>query len=218
MPLKLISFKLCPFVQRSLIVMLEKQVDFNIEYIDLRNKPEWFLKLSPTGKVPVLLVKETVLFESWAINEFLEETYAPPLHPADPLIRAQNRAWIEIANQLSAAQFRMAMAKLKQELVDQVDTVRSLLMDLESQLVAEPFFNGPDFAVIDAAFAPFFTRQRVIDAYLGDDLFAQTPRVNGYRAAIMARDSVRNSVVADYDDLYIQRLQNDGSFLIRLGD
>ncbi len=218
MQIKLISFKLCPFVQRSLIVLLEKAVDFDIEYIDLRNKPEWFLKLSPTGKVPVMLVDETALFESAAINEFLEETFAPPLYPNDPLLRAQNRAWIEIANQLSVAQFRLGMAKLQDELVEQIYSVRGLLVDLEAQLAAGPFFNGSDFALIDAAFAPFFTRQRLLDSYLDEDICAQTPRVRSYGAALMERDSVKNSVVADYDQLYRQRLQREGSALVDLSD
>ena len=84
---KLISFKLCPFVQRSIITLLEKGVGYEIEHIDLSNKPQWFLDISPFGKVPVLVVDDdVVLFESAVINEFLDET-APGrrLHPDDPL-------------------------------------------------------------------------------------------------------------------------------------
>ncbi len=69
---KLISFKICPYVQRSVITLKEKNVDFDIEYIDLANKPEWFLKISPLGRVPVLQVGEEVLFESAVINEYLD--------------------------------------------------------------------------------------------------------------------------------------------------
>lgn len=66
----LISFKLCPYVQRSVINLLEKKVDYEIKYIDLANKPEWFLKISPFRRVPVLVVGEDVLFESAVINEY----------------------------------------------------------------------------------------------------------------------------------------------------
>ena len=99
MKLRLISHNQCPFVQRALIVLGEKNVAHDVEYVDLRNKPAWFTALSPRGKVPLLVVDGVTLFESSAICEFLEET-APGirLHPADPVERARHRAWIEFAS------------------------------------------------------------------------------------------------------------------------
>lgn len=84
-PLELISFKTCPFVQRVAIILLEKNIPFKTTYIDLHNKPDWFLKISPMGKVPVLRVNEYTLFESAVINEYLNETYPPVMHPDDPI-------------------------------------------------------------------------------------------------------------------------------------
>ena len=73
---KLISLVTCPYVQRSLITLEEKGVAYEVVHVDLQNKPPWFLALSPTGRVPVLLVREgereTVLFESAVINEYLD--------------------------------------------------------------------------------------------------------------------------------------------------
>src|SRR3712207_6505768 len=99
---KLISFPLCPYVQRAAILLAEKGVPFERVNIDLANKPDWFLKLSPLGKVPVLVVeqdgRDAVLFESAVIAEYLDETIVPRLHPADPLEKARHRAWIEFAS------------------------------------------------------------------------------------------------------------------------
>ena len=76
--LTLISHKLCPYVQRAVIALNEKGVPFERVDIDLANKPDWFLKLSPLGKVPVLIVRgdagEVPLFESNVICEYIEET------------------------------------------------------------------------------------------------------------------------------------------------
>ncbi len=88
--LKLISHKLCPYVQRAVIALNEKGVPFERIDIDLANKPDWFLKLSPLGKVPVLVVTtekgEVALFESNVICEYIEETQGGvKLHPADAL-------------------------------------------------------------------------------------------------------------------------------------
>src|SRR4030088_2812449 len=97
-PLKLISHKLCPYVQRAVIALTEKGVGFERIDIDLANKPDWFLKISPLGKTPVLRVGDTAIFESAVILEYLEETQPKPLHPGDPLKRAEHRAWIEVGS------------------------------------------------------------------------------------------------------------------------
>src|SRR5882724_3279158 len=101
--LKLISHKLCPYVQRAVIALNEKGVAFERIDIDLANKPDWFLKVSPLGKVPVLSVKtdggEVALFESNVICEYIEDTQGGSrLHPQDPLQRAQHRAWMEFGH------------------------------------------------------------------------------------------------------------------------
>ena len=80
-PLKLISHRLCPYVQRAVIALTEKGVAFERIDIDLANKPDWFLKISPLGKTPVLLVGDTAIFESAVILEYLEETHAEAAAP-----------------------------------------------------------------------------------------------------------------------------------------
>src|ERR1700674_3522738 len=96
--LRLISHKLCPYVQRAVIALTEKGVAFERIDIDLSNKPDWFLAISPLGKTPVLQVGDVPIFESAVILEYLEETQPSPLHPADPLRRAEHRAWIEFSS------------------------------------------------------------------------------------------------------------------------
>lgn len=70
----LVSSKTCPFVQRAVILLLEKRVEHEVTYIDLASKPQWFLDKSPRGKVPLLMVEGATLFESQAICEYLDET------------------------------------------------------------------------------------------------------------------------------------------------
>src|SRR5260221_14404597 len=90
-PLKLISHKLCPYVQRAVIALTEKGVAFERIDIDLANKPDWFLAISPLGRTPVLQVGETAIFESAVILEYLEETQPKPLHPPAALPRPEDR-------------------------------------------------------------------------------------------------------------------------------
>src|ERR1700686_3067526 len=96
--LKLISHKLCPYVQRAVIALTEKGAAFERLGVDLANKPDWFLAISPLGRTPVLQVGDTAIFESAVILEYLEETEPKPLHPANPLRRAEHRSWIEFGS------------------------------------------------------------------------------------------------------------------------
>jgi glutathione S-transferase len=112
--LKLISHKLCPYVQRAVIALTEKGVPFERIDIDLANKPDWFLSISPLGKTPVLVVDgDHAIFESAVILEYLEETEAKPLHPSDPLRRAEHRAWIEFGAFCAAGDARCGNAVVR---------------------------------------------------------------------------------------------------------
>src|SRR3977135_486138 len=92
----LISFKTCPWVQRSAILLREKNTEFEFRHIEPDNRPDWFLAISPHKKVPVLRIDDILaLFESSAINEYLDETITPRLHPEDPIERAVNRSWTD---------------------------------------------------------------------------------------------------------------------------
>jgi len=51
------------------------------------------------GKVPLLKVEDKVLFESAVICEYLDVTPSS-LHPADPLEKANHRAWIEFGSSI----------------------------------------------------------------------------------------------------------------------
>ena len=52
----LVSFKTCPWVQRSAIVFREKKTEFELRHIEPDNRPDWFLAISPHKKVPVLQI------------------------------------------------------------------------------------------------------------------------------------------------------------------
>lgn len=198
---RLISFKLCPFVQRAAIVLAEKGVKFERVDIDLADKPDWFLALSPLGKVPVLVVEtnggEEVLFESAVIAEYLDETLAPRLHPADPLERARHRAWIEFASATFAdlyryysgdrAAFDTAAAALHQKLAR-----------LEAELGDGPFFAGGRFSLVDAAFAPVFRYLPAFDAFLDHGLLRGRPRLAAWAGELAARPSVIGAVDEDF--------------------
>jgi glutathione S-transferase len=211
--LQLISFKICPFVQRTVITLREKGVDFDITYIDLVQRPAWFKDISPLGKVPVLRVGETSLFESAVINEYLDEVYAPKLHPEDPLRRAHNRAWIEFASVLTQQQYQLGLAADKAGVDAQCELLDAGLKRLDNELGSGPFFNGADFSLVDASLAPVFMRLAIFDQHIHLDLYAARPRLAAYRDALLSRPSVADSVVPEFTELFVEYFRGRGGYV-----
>ncbi len=203
--MELVSFDLCPFVQRSLITLLKKDIPHQITYIDLDNPPDWFTEISPLGKVPLLRVDDAVLFESAAINEYIDETHAPPLHPEDPLRRAHNRAWIEFASNLIGIGYRSVIAQDEATYLGVMDERDGLLGHLERQLSGGPYFNGSVFSLADTSFAPYFLRQSFTEPLHARESLADFPKCQQWRDALLALDYVQQSVPADIADRYAKR-------------
>ena len=211
--LKLISHKLCPYVQRAVIALTEKGVAFERIDIDLANKPDWFLKISPLGKTPVLLVDEHAIFESAVILEYLEETQAKPLHPSDPLARAEHRAWIEfgsaVLNDIAGFYTAPDEAGFKAKAL----LLAQKFARLEARLVAAPWFDGEEFALVDAVFGPVFRYFEVFETIGDFGILADRPKIARWRASLAARPSVRSAVSADYPALLRDFLVRRKSFL-----
>lgn len=210
---ELISFDTCPFVQRSVITLLEKGVDFDIKYIDLANKPDWFLKVSPFGKVPVLRINDKVVFESAVINEYLDEVNPPSMHPSDPLEKAINRAWIEFSSGLNMSMFFWATAATEEDATKHFNKMIDDMKKCEAQLGEGPFFNGLDFCIIDAAFAPFFMRLEFIADAMQEHYLESLPKMLVWHKALMAKPSVQNSVVPDIREKFVDYIIARDSFL-----
>lgn len=207
MLIQLVSFKLCPFVQRSIIMLLEKNISYNVTYIDLEHKPSWFLRMSPTGKVPVLRVgKNDVLFESAVINEYLDEVYPPSSHPTDPLQKAKNRAWIEFSSKLLFDLHKLITTKSSEEYQTIIETIKEAFKTLELNIMHKPYFNGKNFALIDAAFAPLFMRINYLNTLLPLNLYAPKSRVMTWEQNLLTRKSVKISVVPEFFTLYKNKI------------
>jgi glutathione S-transferase len=220
--LHLVSHHLCPYVQRAVIALAEKGVPHERTYIDLADKPEWFRSLSPLGKVPLLLVDgDTALFESAVICEYLEETApGPRLHPADPLARARHRAWIEFAsatlNDIGGFYAAPDEASFERKRADLAAKFAWLEHRGLGDEAAGPYFAGERFSLVDAAFGPVFRYFDVFETFIDPGVFAATPKVRAWRAALAERPSVRGAAAEDYPARLTAFLRARHSHLSRL--
>lgn len=214
---RLVSFDLCPFVQRSVITLKEKNIPFELTFIDLEKPPAWFSKISPMGKVPVLEIdRSTVLFESAVINEYLDETTEPHFHPRDPLRRAHNRAWIEFGSNLLGVQYKMLIAQEKGDFERHCEQFIADMHHVERQLGGGPLFNGRDFSLVDAAYAPLLMRFALMEKHQPLGLFKDLPKSQRWSKALLERPAVLGSVVEDFEDRFCQYFADSyfGQFLI----
>lgn len=213
--IELISFNTCPFVQRSVITLKEKGIDFKTTFIDLAEKPAWFLAISPLGKVPVLKIGDEVLFESAVINEFLDEITPPSLHPGTPLAKARHRAWIEFCSDAMMNCFRMMMT----DNVDDFKTFRNKLTtqleQLEQQVIG-PYFAGEQFSLIDTAYAPMLMRLSLLEKWGMTPMLPEYPKLELWTRSLLDRPSVKDSVVEDFEELSKERFKNSDSYLSTL--
>jgi glutathione S-transferase len=219
--LTLISHKLCPYVQRAVIALNEKGVAFERIDIDLANKPDWFLKVSPLGKVPVLVVAtgkgEVALFESNVICEYIEDTQAgAKLHPQDPLARAQHRAWMEFGSTILSDLWGLETTGDPAVFESKRLAIVAKFARVEAALGSGPFFAGDSFSLVDAVFAPIFRYFDVFDELSDLEVFTKTPKVRAWRSQLAKRPSVKAAVGPDYPQLLRAFLVRHDAHLLKL--
>jgi glutathione S-transferase len=196
--LTLVSYDLCPYVQRAAIALAEKGVPFRRVDVDLSNKPEWFRTISPLGKVPLLRVGDDVLFESAAIVEYLEETTPHPLHPRDPLERAKHRAWMEFGSSILVDIWTLETTPDPAIFGAKLDGLRDKFKRIENTLTSGPYFAGARLSLVDVVFAPVFRYFDTFERFMDLGLFEAVPKVAAWRVALAKRPSVIGAVVLDY--------------------
>ncbi|WP_127601099.1 MULTISPECIES: glutathione S-transferase family protein [Nitratireductor] len=217
--LTLISFPLCPFVQRAVIALKEKSADFDVVYIDLADRPGWFREISPFGKVPILKVERdreepVYVFESSVIVEYIEEAApGPKLHPQDALQRARHRAWMEFASQLLGDLWKYTTAGNAADLDAAAMAVREKFGRLEGE-VEGPYFAGGGFSFVDAAFGPAFRQIDTIETVLPTGLVEGFAKLEAWRKALADRASVKTAVPTDYVDRYLGFLRKNDAFVL----
>ena len=195
-----------------MIVLRAKKVEFDVTYITKEDKPDWFLELSPHGKVPVLKVNDIALFESNAIAEFLDEVVEPRLAPQDPIMRAYNRAWTDFTGNWAKALNQVTYAKTVEEHASALNELPLTLQKLEDALSRRsnngPYFNDENISLVDAAYAPFIMRFEIVEGINPTHISKQYPNISAWSDALMDNEFVINSVPNDFSEVYQVNLYN----------
>ena len=218
----LVSFKTCPWVQRSAILLREKNTAFEFRHIEPDNRPDWFLAISPHKKVPVLRIDDKdSLFESSAINEYLDEMVAPQLHPKDPIKRAINRAWTDYVPTFASSVTGCAYAATEADYKKALEPMPTAFERLEKALETQgkgPLFNGEAYSLVDAAYAPFLQRYVFLDRVRKLGTMDKYPRLKAWTDFLMKRPSTHSFPEAEFEAMYRANLKKRNSWLSQFID
>ncbi len=156
--MNLYSGTTCPFSHRCRIVLYEKQMDFQVIDVDLFNKPEDIAVINPYNRVPVLVDRDLVLYESNIINEYIDERFPhPQLMPPDPIMRARARQLLftmehELFSHIDTLEKNLKAAEKSRQ------HVRDRLTELAPIFIKQKHMLGDEFSMLDVAIAPLLWR------------------------------------------------------------
>ena len=211
--LKLVSFNLCPYVQRARITLEEKKLEYEIEFIDLDMPPDWFFDISPLEKVPVLLVDDQPLFESMVICEFIDNISGDDLYPKDPFTRARQRAWIALGETILGTVYKLLNARAEMDFKRARTAIIDRLDLLEEEMTEGCFFAGDRFGMVDVAYAPLFRYLAGIATNADIDFYEDTPTVRSWSEHLLAYPAVIASVPEGYEGMLKDYLKRPDTML-----
>lgn len=205
--MKLIVSKTCPFAQRAWITAKAVGCDCDIEIIDLKNKPDWFLALTDFAKVPVLIDDQRrVLWESMVVANYLNELHGSPLTPKDRFTNAVNEAWISQVGAVMSAGGNVTRAQSQSELIEAMAVYQTLLTPLEKAVSKGSFFNGEQFCMIDVFYAPRFLRMSIVEQVLDIDLYKNLPKVKAWVTHVIEHPALKAATVDEFPELFKQNI------------
>ena len=148
----------CPYSQRCRIVLFEKGMDFEVIDVDISNKPEDLIELSPDGRLPVLVERDLRLDVANIINEYIDERFPhPQLMPADPVMRARARLFLHNFEEQLFAHIEDVENETKNAARARA-AIRDGLTMIAPIFNKQPFMLGEEFSMVDVSIAPLLWR------------------------------------------------------------
>ncbi|MEM6998416.1 MAG: glutathione S-transferase family protein [Pseudomonadota bacterium] len=212
--IKIISFKICPFVQRVTTLLEVKNIPYEIEFISLSNKPQWFLDISPTGQVPVLITESgEALFESEAIVEYLDEVTKPIEPDLSPEERAKDRAWGYQASKNYLVQCSAQRSADHTTLKERTEKLGKVFEKAERIFGDGPYFKGDKISNVDVAWLPLLHRASIIEKYTCYDFLKEYPKVKLWQSTLLNTGLAKKSVSEDFEDAFTGFYLSEKTFL-----
>lgn len=141
------------------LVLGEKDINVEINYVEDGERPESLIEINPYNSVLTLIDRDLVLYNEQIIMEYLDERFPhPPLLPVDPVIRAGNR------------QLRFRVLKDLYSLIEDIEssdsvkvcnaqkTMKDNLTAIAPAFMQKPYFMSDEYTLVDCCMAPLLWR------------------------------------------------------------
>jgi glutathione S-transferase len=217
--IKIVSFKICPFVQRVTAALETRSIPYRVEYISLSNPPDWFSEVSPNAQVPLLITESgTVLFESDAIVEDLDEAYGPMQKDISPEQHAIDRAWSYQASKHYLVQCSAMRSSDEDTLASRARDLGKSFARVENVLEEGPYFHGQTLGNVDVAWLPLLHRAALVEKHSGYNFLDEFPKVKTWQSALMATGLAEKSVSDDFEEEFSDFYLSDETYLGKGGN
>ncbi len=214
MKLNLYTFPICPFGQSSLILLKYLNLDYQVNYINLENKPEWFDDASPLWKVPLLEADGNFLFESIVINEFLNDFSNSDLLPSDSVDRAFHLSYLVFANELILKMSSIFFAKSqgaydlsKNEFFDKISHFESLIDD--------SWYFSKKFSLVDIAFLVLFHRLSLFTDLNNEFEKRSFKKIIAWKHNLLNMNLIEDSLQSNFKEMFFWFLDSKDSFIMK---
>ena len=162
----LYSYRRCPYAMRARMALKYAGIEFEHREIELRNKPQSMLLVSPKGTVPVLCLGNIVLDQSldimrWAITQSDPDGWGTADEIAAQAWIAKNDGPFKVL--LDQYKYPNRFPELDQVAVLN-EALQVMLLPLEQSLQTTPYLMGDQLTWVDVAIFPFIRQFSMVDA------------------------------------------------------
>jgi glutathione S-transferase len=196
--IELVSYKICPYVQRARFALEESNTPYTIRFINPYGaKPGWFNAISPLGKVPVLAFNNTQILESGIILDFINELSGRKFLPADPLERARCLMFIHRVEHYHTMLRSIFSAKNEDEFNSLIDLFKQEIKSININLDLKDI-DLDTARMVELYYGPMFFLSKVIGDIVNENLFDRSVTVNAWSNSILSKESFNNTIEEDY--------------------
>lgn len=154
----------CPYCSKVWLQLEEKRIPYRIEKVPLRcygEKPASFMRINPSGGLPVAIIKGKTISESNVIMEEIEKQfpeYKPLLSSSGSPTRKRHEHLMQLERKTFSTWFSWLTSRQTSSAAYSMDLC---LKEVDNELSVEssgPYFFGKDISLIDIMFMPFLER------------------------------------------------------------
>jgi glutathione S-transferase len=113
---------------------------------------------------------------------------------------------------MSSIHYSKSKEEMEQAVADAPEKLAKIEGALEGRGNDGPYFNGPDLALVDAAYAPFLQRHLFVDRVLKNKVIDNYPLTKAWAETLLADERVTGAVPDNFEEEFIASLKRRGCY------